>query len=646
MRLCGKILVELDRKKLGTILLWELSAGLAAGALGGTIAGIADIRANAYLSQGLSNAALYSFRMVLNHWVVVALSAAGVLAVVSAFCMLSAYRARTAALFISVPLAVLVSYLTGYEINRFDFKPYWLAVRPFLGIPLRAAFFDAKVVLANIGVLAVSAGSGWVTYKLLRLVLRRLGERGVRAFLPARPHLFCFPLALVLVGFNIFCLVDRAGNRPSGSNVVLISLDTLRRDHLGCYGYRREVSPEIDRFAAGCVLFNDAVTQAGSTLSSHKSIMTSIYPPLLRTPGDQRLNRRRITVSEMLLDRGYSTAAFANGLGWVTPLFNFDQGFETYVVPSRRVIPKLASAEEITDLALSWLGKHSRTGFFLFLHYGDIHSDFRSLPYEAPEPYGSMFLPPGSERFDRSAEPIRGSEYLSAINWGRYSPSPEEIEYLKALYDGGIAYTDHHLGRLFDGLEDLGVLDNTVIVILSDHGEEFLEHGRVLHGWVYCEVARVPLVIRFPQGKWAGTKVEQLVQLVDVVPTVLASAGLGSGSDMSGQNLADVISGGSGAGQAFTEGEDAYALRTERWMRLLDIEDGHRETYDLSTDPRERNDVTGGYPDEEKALETALLTWINVVEAGALRGRSGEPVKLDRKTRELLKSLGYLQTGD
>lgn len=638
--------MRLDIGKMGPILLWELAAGLAAGAIGGTIAAAAYVRANAYLSQGLPNAALYSFKMILNQWVVVALTAAAVVAVISVICMLSAYRTRTVALFVAVPLAVLVSYLVGYSINRFDFKPYWLAVRPLLGIPLRAAFFDAKVVLANIGVLAVSVGAGWVAYKLLRFVLGKLGDRGVRACLPPRPHLVCIPLAGVLVAFNVFCLVDRAENRPAGSNVILISLDTLRRDHLGCYGYRREVSPEIDRFAAGCVLFDNAVTQAGSTLSSHKSIMTSVYPPLLRAPGDQRLSLRQIALSEKMLDRGYSTAAFANGLGWVTPLFNFDQGFETYVVPSRRVIPKLASAEEITDLALSWLGNHAEAGFFLFLHYGDIHSDFRSLPYEAPEPYGSMFLPPGSDRFDRSAEAIRGSEYLSAINWGRYDPSPEEIEYLKALYDGGIRYTDYHLGRLFGGLENLGILDNTMVVILSDHGEEFREHGRVLHGWVYCEVARVPLLIRFPQARWAGTRVEGLVQLVDVVPTVLASAGIAGGSGMSGQNLADVIGGGAGAGVAFTEGEDAYSLRTERWMHLLDIEDGHRETYDLVADPEERSDLTGRYPDEEAALEAALLAWINVVEAGTLRGRSGEPIKMDRKTRELLKSLGYLQTGD
>jgi arylsulfatase A-like enzyme len=168
----------------------------------------------------------------------------------------------------------------------------------------------------------------------------------------------------------------------------------------------------------------------------------------------------------------------------------------------------------------------------------------------------------------------------------------------------------------------------------------------MLHGWVYCEVARVPLVVRFPDGRWSGTRVRDLVQLVDVVPTVLGSLGADRRAEMSGHDLADLIGGSAGAGTAFIEGEDAYAVRTERRMHLLDIEDGHRETYDIVADPGEREDLTGRHPDEEKALEATLLGWINVVEAGALRGSSGEPVKVDRKTRELLKSLGYLQTGE
>lgn len=629
-----------------TILLWELAAGLAVGVLGGAIKGAVLVKANTYLAQGLRNTALYVFTLTVGHWTMASLTAAAVVAALTLVCFLSARRARTAAIAISVPVFLLVSYLTGYGINRYDFKASWLAIRPFLGIPLRAAFFDAKVIMANVGVLAVSLGAGWIAYRLLVRAFRKIDAGKVAASMRVRPYWVSLPIALAVIGLVSFSAMHRAGERPAGPNVILISLDTLRRDHLGCYGYGRDTSPRIDQFAGQSVVFDNAVTQAGSTLSSHKAVMTSMYPPLLKVPGDQRLNLRRETVAEMLLDRGYATAAFANGLGWVTPLFRFDQGFETYVVPSRRIVPKLASAEEITGLALGWLKRHTGRRFMLFLHYGDIHSGFRTKPYDSPEPYSSMFLPPGSERFDRSGERIKGSDYLSAINWGRYTPSEEEIEYLEALYDGGIRYTDYHLGNLFDGLESMGILDNTIVVIFADHGEEFREHGRMLHGWVYCEVARVPLVIHFPRGQWAGARVGRLVQLVDIVPTILGNLDIRPTREMSGLDLAGVIPGGPSAGVAFTEGEDAYSLRTERWMYLLDIEDGHREMYDLSVDPLERTDIKGQYPDDERAIESRLLAWINVVEANTLRGDAGQPAKLDRKTRELLKSLGYLQTGE
>ncbi|MFH1220199.1 MAG: sulfatase [Candidatus Eisenbacteria bacterium] len=632
-------------KGLQPILLWELAAGLAVSTVGGAVTALLNLKANAYLSQGLPNAALYTARMLINRWEAFGLAVTALVALATLICFLASKRARVVALFVAVPVGILVSYLTGYDINRYDFKSYWLAPKSVMGIPLKAALLDRKVVLANIGVLVVSALAGWVAYKLVMFAVRRLGSRSLKTRVPLKPQWLAVAIIAVLIGFNVFGVLHYWRHKAEGPNVILISLDTLRRDHLGCYGYDRPTSPSLDAFAASGVLFENAVTQAGSTLSSHKSVMTSIYPPLLRKPRDQRLDLGRTTISEILLDKGYRTAAFANGLGWVTPVFRFDQGFDRYVVPSRRIVPKLASAEEITQLGLSWVRRHSHSSFFLFLHYGDVHSDWGNLPYDAPEPYGSMFVPPGSERFDRSREEIRGSNYLSAINWGRYSPSGEEIEYIKALYDGGIRYTDLWIGNLMQALADLGVLDRSLVVIFSDHGEEFREHGRMLHGWVYCEVARVPLLIRFPQGKWAGTRVAGLVELMDIAPTILGSLGIAPGRDMRGRNLVSAVTGGGTDGDAFTEGEDAYSLRTDDSMLLLDFEDGHKEMYDLQADPTERSNVLGRDAESERALEKTLLGWIGTVEAQALRTGESEPAKLDRKTHELLKSLGYLQTG-
>jgi arylsulfatase A-like enzyme len=631
------------------ILLWEAALGLAAASVLGAVAGLLAIRANAYLGQHLPRAAFYTFNLQFDRWVISGLVATALVAAVISLCFASSNRRRAIGLFVSVPVALLASYFVGYEINRFDFKTYWLAPHSFLGLPLRAALFEKKVVLANLGVLVVSVLAGWIAYRLVSLAVRMIERRQLRMRAPRRPEWILLAVVVAVIGFEGFAGIYRLRHQARGPNVILISLDTLRRDHLGCYGYGRDVSPRIDQLAATSVLFENAITQAGSTLSSHKSVMTSVYPPMLRVPGDQRLDRRRQTIAEILLDKGYATAAFANGLGWVTPVFRFDQGFGKYVVPSRRIVPKLASAEEITRLGLAWAGKHRRGSFFLFLHYGDIHSDWGNLPYEAPEPYGSMFVPPASDRFDRSREEIRASSYLSAINWGRYDPSAEEIEYIKALYDGGIRYTDYYIGALVDGLRDLGVLDTSLVVIFSDHGEEFREHGRMLHGWVYCEVARVPLIVRFPGGEWGGTRVAGQVELLDVAPTILSALGISSGPEMRGRDLTAALRepgpGGVSGGSAFIEGEDAYALRRDGWMYLLDFEDGHNEVYDIASDPKERLDLLGRFPEREGDLSGELLAWIGRVEAQALRGDHGEPARLDRKTRELLKSLGYLQSG-
>ncbi|NIM20301.1 MAG: sulfatase-like hydrolase/transferase [Candidatus Latescibacteria bacterium] len=630
-------------KTLKRFLFWEIALGLLLVIIFGTVSGLRMVTANDYIKQGLLTAALYTFQSMFNRIGLVVLGATVAVCAVSFICFLSRHRARVAALFVAIPASVYTGYILGYELNRYDFKPYWLETQTVFGIPIRSAFLTPKVVAMNGAILIAMLLAGWVCYKLAIRLWRYVRNLRGRFGEPFRPGWLVLLFALLLLVGQAACLLHRATHRPAGPNVILISLDTLRGDHLGCYGYDRPVTPNIDRFVSSSVLFENAVAQAGSTLPSHKSVMTSLYPPQLRTRSGRRLDRHRITLSELMLNAGYRTAAFANGLGWVTPVYHFEQGFDTYIVPSLQLIPRVADAEEITRLALSWMrGRRSRP-FFLFLHYGDIHSDFNVLPYEAPEPYQSMFLDPDAPPLDVSRAGAHGSQYLGAINAGRYTPTDEEMAQIRAMYDGGIRYTDAHLGELFRGIEELGLLNNTMVVMFSDHGEEFGEHGRVAHGWVYREVARVPLIIRFPEGAWGGTRIRDLVQLLDITPTILDRVQIPATTEMLGRNLVTLIENGGDVSRAYTEGAEAYALRTLGWMFRYEVEDEYKEMYDLHNDPEEQHDLIGNKPEDEKRLEATLLTWMDLVGAGKPVAPDAALDNIDRRTLELLKSLGYIQ---
>jgi arylsulfatase A-like enzyme len=621
------------------LLLWEIALALLLVIIIGTVVGLRVISANDYLHQNLGTTALYSFQSTFNRMGINVIGIAAVVLLATLICFLFRDRARAASFFLSIPVFMYVGYRLGYELNRYDFKNYWLNTKTVLGIPVPDAFLTPKVLAIDGAILIAMLAAGWICYRVFRHLFRFL-RSGITV--PLRPGYLVLVLALLIAGGQAACMIYRATHRATGPNIILISLDTLRGDHLGCYGYERQVSPNIDRFVASSVLFENAVTQAGSTLPSHKSVMTSLYPPQLRSRNERRLDHRRITLPELMLNAGYRTAAFANGLGWVTPVYHFDQGFEKFDVPSLRLIARRANAPEITGLALSWLKGRKNQPFFLFLHYGDIHSDFNVLPYEVPEPYQSMFADPDLPPFDVSKAGAKGSQYLGAVNAGRYMPNEEEMEQLRAMYDGGIRYTDAHLGDLFDGMRELGLLDNTMVVIFSDHGEEFGEHGRVAHGWVYREVARVPLIIKFPRGAWGGRKVTDLVQLLDITPTILDQVKIPVLPEMLGRNLTEIIEQGGDISRAFTEGGEAYALRTLDWMLRYEVEDDYREMYDLVADPLEQNDLFGSRQDEEKELDGLLSGWMELVGAGKLMDPNAGLDKIDRGTLETLKSLGYI----
>ena len=368
----------------------------------------------------------------------------------------------------------------------------------------------------------------------------RSGSRSVRDRLP--PH---WALATSLLLLASGCAV-------TPPNVILTSLDTVRADHLSVYGYERSTTPNLNRMAREGVAFNLAFAQAPWTVSSHMSIFTSLYPSVHSVDHLKPQSGTVKTLPEHLKQAGYQTAGFVAS---VLRGYGFRRGFDHYFAPSRT-----RSATIMVDHALKYLARDPANPviceqpFFLFLHLFDAH-----YPSEPPWPFDTAFV--SSVRPD--IRQISGSHPLSQDK----NLSPEELFEVVALYDGEIAYTDYVLGRLFQHLEELGLYDSSLIIVIGDHGEGFLEHGLMNHGnSVYEELVRVPLIMRFPGGRFAGRRVNTPVQLIDITPTILEQVGGKTAAISQGSSLIDLIRPGSPRPR-FIYSSDGYAacIRTDSW---------------------------------------------------------------------------------
>lgn len=302
--------------------------------------------------------------------------------------------------------------------------------------------------------------------------------------------------------------------------IILISVDTLRADHLGAYGYGRPTSPFFDALAARGTLFENAVVQVASTLPSHMSIFTGLYPAEHGVyPPDGLLAPAIPTLPEVLSRHGFRTGAVTQG-GWLEEHFGFNRGCDFFeaLLPWEMVDErpeKRGALRKVFDRGLGYLAGVGDAPFFLFLHTFTVHD-----PYTPPEGYAKIF-------WTRPAPAVFPPEgkLLEEVNRGTRTLSPEGLEYFKALYDAQIRFFDDELRAFFGGLERLGLLSRTVVVLTADHGEEFLEHGKLVHEQLYQETVHVPLLVVTPLYK-PGQRVPSLVESVDLAPTLLELAGV------------------------------------------------------------------------------------------------------------------------
>jgi arylsulfatase A-like enzyme len=441
----------------------------------------------------------------------------------------------------------------------------------------------------------------------------------------------------------VLAACGRAAEAPTPRNAILIVVDTLRADHLGVYGYPRDTSPAIDAFAEANLLFERSRSQAPCTVPSVNSLLTSRHP--LRFQGARKetlrmplgIPKRFPSLAELLGRHGLSTAAVsASPVVRKTPTAHnreggFDRGFDHF---DERCL--WADAACVHESALELLDTLSEP-FFLYLHYMDPHG-----PYQPPESHLRRFAtrPPG-RAFVAAGDPKPIGKMLYAKG-PEVEMAPADWQHLIDLYDDEILYFDGWFQALLDELDERGLADTTVLVLTSDHGEEFLDHGDVEHcRSLYDSEIRTPLVMRIP-GVKGGRRIEADVQNLDIVPTLLDWLGLSTpGVDFDGRSLRPRVEGIEGSSDESTPSLAAWntwTSLTEGDLKLIvESVSGRTELYDLSDDPSERRDLSTERAEDAARLSSQL--------SGELDRRSIVPPgpAAAAAFQDRLRALGYLE---
>ncbi len=467
---------------------------------------------------------------------------------------------------------------------------------------------------------------------------------------------FALPLLLGLIGCS------EQPRLLDGPNVVLITLESLRTDHVGAYGgasrSRPEVpvTPGIDAFARQATLYEDAHAVTSWTLPSHASLFTGLYPSAHQTDGPiDRLDDSYPTLAETLAEHGYQTAGVVSG-PYLRRTHNLQQGFQLYDASISSLTNALAHADVTNprmEAALRRFIDEERDPerpFLLFAYFWDPHFDF--LP---PAPYDQMFVGPDCEAID-----VTDFDRSPAIHSGM---SPGQLAYLLSQYAGELRWTDDHVGRFFQLLAERGLWDDTLVILTADHGEEFFDHGAKGHkNNVYGETVRVPLIIKYPQQK-RGRREARLVSLVDIVPTVLDVTGAAASFPVDGRSLREAPGSVDRSiyyellGVQYYRGPDGSTFpRSKRWygvrqgdFKLVWSEPGaggegrSYELFNVRDDPGERVDLSARKPERKRALERSFGEGMERARRTAKRYRRGGKATWTEEEKASLRALGYLE---
>jgi arylsulfatase A-like enzyme len=457
-------------------------------------------------------------------------------------------------------------------------------------------------------------------------------------------------------------------------NIVLITMDTVRADHLSVYGYERQTTPQLQEFAREANVYDHAMAAADYTLPAHASIFTGLYPswhgayPLPPDyAGGRPLTPRTTTLAKLLSANGYWTGGIVANAAFLHPGTGLAQGFAVWesgmpvpladgqrpfylreqarrllntAVPTSEFDALFLRASDINRRAFKTIEKLRHGGpFFLFLNYMDAH-----FPYNAPPPYRDRF----ARMRPNTGATVEYNELKNAVNAGRRQIRNPEKSLLMAQYDSGIAFLDSEIGKLLARMRDLGVYENTLIIITADHGEAFGDHDVIGHTVtsVYQDGVHIPLLVKYP-GQHLGQRSGVLVSHVDLMPTVLDAAGCPLPNNFHGKSLrlprsdSDVV-----FSEARAIGDHAKTARlggTRRAIfsssvKLITWTAGPPEFYDLVADPNESANRYESTDPVVASLMTRLSAWTS-----AIPRQLPNPAMLDRSAMERIKSLGYVQ---
>lgn len=459
------------------------------------------------------------------------------------------------------------------------------------------------------------------------------------SWVAGKPQLLALGV-LLLAPLGVY-LAGPGKARDPEPDILVILLDVLRADHLGCYGYERATSPNIDALAADSVLFENLISASTYTKTSVASLFTGLaayhHGVYSGTHGggsqgveSDLLSERFTTLAEACYDLGLNTSAWVEN-GHVRDYLGYAQGFTFYA-------DQPGDVEVITDQYLRWKdewGDVARS--FTYLHILDIHG-----PYDPPPPFLGMFgeVPEQPLEALTSSDSEVWSEFKRRVRSGEQKLSRQDLEELELRYDELIAYVDHSVGRIVDDLKATGRYDNTLIMVLSDHGEAFWEHGFLGHSTIpHDELTHVPMIIKLPNSAGAGRRVGDLLGHIDIWPTLIEFVGAEPHPGLDGESFLSLLQDSEVELEPrtrFTEIHGMVGVRTARW-NYISTTSVEPRLFDLSVDPEEQEDCLAQHPEIAAKLQAA----VDFAREERTKGKA-ERVVLDADTVESLRALGYL----
>lgn len=455
-------------------------------------------------------------------------------------------------------------------------------------------------------------------------------------------------ITAIMMFYFLRYLSQLQSRRP---NILIITIDALRPDHLGCYGYRRDTSPNIDTLSKEGILFRQAIAQASWTVPSVVSLLTSAYP---FSHGVKKLGdyfpSQFISLPRILKTKGYVTGCITS-LGAFDAIINMDNEFDLFhSVDTYHLLPSphnLADNEllkifEITGKVTNLIEKNRHKKFFFWVHFVDTHFP----PLNPPQPYHDLFV---NDRYAELKEYVHINKQLSGVNGlppmlVRQNNGIADLNYYIAVYDGAIRYVDEQIGTILKYLKKVNLDKNTLVIVSADHGEGLGEHGLYFNHshYLYDELIKVPLIIKYegliPKNEIIGNQ----VQHIDIAPTILDILAIKKPSTMEGKSLLPLIYKQEEPDKfAFSNFAELFSIRTPEWKLIYNEEKKESELYNSQKDPGELNNVAGLPQNESVFTKLKNELYDRMKKSRQKKETKNKTISGDLKRK--LKNLGYLQ---